>query len=97
MKPFIWFYQADYYLFVKEGVYLLPSDWRHSDFRYIVWTLVDSDENKGVPPRLIPQGTRLFVTYVTSPAADSWSRMNKTTRRLVVIMNPWGRREVQRA
>jgi hypothetical protein len=83
---------------VEEGVYLLPPNWRHSDFRYIVWTLVDSDENKeGVPPRLVPQGTRLFVVYVTSPATDRWSRMNKTTRNVLVIMNPWGRREIQRA
>ncbi|KIM92389.1 hypothetical protein PILCRDRAFT_432 [Piloderma croceum F 1598] len=76
-KPFIWFYKAEYHLFVDEGVYKLPY------------------ENKeGVPPRPIPHGTLL---YVTSPAADRWSRMNKTTRRVVVIMNPWGRKEMMRA
>ena len=98
MKPFIWSYRANYYLFVDEGVYMLPPDWNHDDFRCIVWTLVDSDESKeGVPPRLIPHGTLLYVLYATSPAADRWSRMNKTTRRVVVIMNPWGREEIKRA
>ena len=98
MKPFIWFYKATYYLFVKEGVYELPANWKHDDLRHITWTLVDSDENReGVPPRLVPHGTLLFVIYVTSPAEDRWSRMNKTTKRVVVIMNPWGRREIQRA
>jgi len=47
-KPFIWLYQATYYLFVREGVYELPSKWRHADFRCIVWTFVDSDQNTGV-------------------------------------------------
>jgi hypothetical protein len=83
---------------VDEGVYKLPTDWHHDDFRCIIWTLVDSDENnEGVPPRLIPHGTLLFVIYVTSPAKERWSRMNKTTRRVVVIMNPWGREEIKRA
>src|ERR1700691_2977609 len=61
-KPFIWFYQATYYLFVQEGVYELPSEWRHADFRCIVWTFVDSDQSSaGVPEVLVPQGTRLFA------------------------------------
>ncbi|KIM90035.1 hypothetical protein PILCRDRAFT_812840 [Piloderma croceum F 1598] len=97
-KPFIWFYKANYYLFVDEGVYKLPPDWRHDDFLCIMWTLVDSDQNRpDVPVYLIPHGTCLFVMYVTSPVAKRWSRMNKTTRRIVLIMNPWGRREIQRA
>ena len=88
MKPFIWFYKAKYYLFVDDDVYKLPPDWEHDDFRCIVWTLVDSDQSRaGVPEILIPHGTRLFVTYVTSPVADRWSRMNKTTQRVIVIVN----------
>jgi hypothetical protein len=58
--------------------------------------LVDSDENKeGVPPHLIPHGMLLFVIYVTSPAEDRWSRMNKTMWRVVIIMNLWGREEIK--
>ena len=96
-RTFIWFYKARYYLFVQEGVYKLPSDWEHDDFRYIMWTLVDSDQSKaGVPEVLVPQGTRLFAIYVSSPAADRWSRLHKTTRPIRIIMNPWSRRSIIR-
>jgi hypothetical protein len=96
-KPFIWFYQARYYLFVQEGVYELPSDWKHGDFRYIVWTLVDSDQSStGVPEVLVPQGTRLFAIYVTFPANKRWSRLVKTTRPIRMIMDPWSRRSIVR-
>lgn len=96
-KTFLWFYQANYYLFVKNGVYKLPSDWEHSDFLSIVWTLVDSDQSiAGVPEILVPHGTRLFVIYITSPAKERWSRMEKTTNPAVFIMNPWSRSEILR-
>ncbi|KIM86220.1 hypothetical protein PILCRDRAFT_816150 [Piloderma croceum F 1598] len=96
-KPFIWFYAARYYLFVQEGVYGLPTDWRHADFRYIVWTLVDSDQSQaGVPEVVVPHGTRLFAIYVTSPAINRWSRLHKTTRPIVVTMNPWSRGSIVR-
>ncbi|KAM6503293.1 hypothetical protein JOM56_000236 [Amanita muscaria] len=97
-SPFIWFYQSEYYLFVDDGVYSLPPYWEHTDFTSIIWTLVDSDQDRDGPPgTLVPHGTRLFVTYVTSPATTRWSRLDKTTRPIVVVMNPWGRKEIQRA
>ncbi len=97
MKPFIWYFGAKYYLFVNEGVYRLPDDWGHEDFRCIVWALVDSDQSKELPPSLIPHGSSLFVVFVTSPQRDRWSNMHKTTRNLRIIMNPWGRKEIKRA
>ncbi|KIL64152.1 hypothetical protein M378DRAFT_178977 [Amanita muscaria Koide BX008] len=88
-SPFIWFYQSEYYLFVDDGVYSLPPYWEHADFTSIIWTLVDSDQDRDGPPgTLVPHGTLLFVT---------WSRLDKTTRPIVVFMNPWGRKEIQRA
>jgi hypothetical protein len=94
-KTFLWFYQANYYLFVKEGVYRLPSDWEHTDFLCIMWTLVDSDQSRvSVPEILVPHGTQLFVIYITSLAEERWSRMDKTTNPTVVIMNPWSRKEI---
>ena len=96
-KPFIWFYAARYYLFVQEGVYGLPTDWEHFDFRYIMWTLVDLKQSStGVPEYLVPHGTRLFVIYVTSPAEERWSRLEKTTRPITTMMNPWSRSEIVR-
>lgn len=35
-KPIIWFYKANYYLFVEEGVYMPPPVWDHDDFRCIM-------------------------------------------------------------
>ncbi len=83
MGPFIWFYEAKYYLFVNEGVYGLPDDWAHSDFLCMVWILVDSDQCNGgvLAPKLVPHGALLFVIYATSPIINRWKRMNKTTRR----------------
>ena len=82
---------------MQEGVYGLPTDWEHADFRYIVWTLVDSDQSRaGVPEVLVPQGTRLFVIYVTSPAKEQWSRLDKTTRPARMIMDPWSRCSIVR-
>ena len=91
---------ADLFLFVDEGVYMLLLDWHHVDFRPYIWTFVDSDQHRDleiVPPKLVPHGTVLYVLYVTSPVAQRWSRMDKTTRLDVVIMNPWSRDEIKRA
>ncbi|KAM6503263.1 hypothetical protein JOM56_000206 [Amanita muscaria] len=83
---------------IDDGVHILPPDWRHDDFSCIVWTLVDSDQDRdGVPATLVPHVTNLFVMYVTSPAVERWSRLGNTKQPIVVIMNPWGRREMQRA
>lgn len=96
-KPVIWLYDGTYYLFVEEGVYELPPDFRRAIFRGIVWTLVDSDEStEGVPPSLVGHGTRLFVVYATSPARQRWSRLEKTTLTTTLIMNPWTRSEILR-
>ena len=75
----------------------MPDKWIHDDFRYIVWTLVDSDECDRIPSHFIPRGSLMFVIYATSPSAVRWSKIHKTMRRKVVIMNPWGRKEIKRA
>jgi hypothetical protein len=83
---------------VDEGVYQLPAGPLKDRFKTIVWTLVDSDESKeGVPDYLVSRGTSLFVIYSTSPARERWSRMHKTVRETIVIMNPWSKAEIYRA
>ena len=82
---------------MQEGVYRLPTDWEHADFRYIVWTFIGSDQSPaGIPEDLVPQGTRLFVIYVTLPAVARWKRLEKTTWPIETIMNPWSRSEIVR-
>ncbi|KAF8340042.1 hypothetical protein F5887DRAFT_1160464 [Amanita rubescens] len=43
------------------------------------------------------QGTRHFLIYSTSPSRDRWSRLHKTVRTVIVIMNPWKLKEMLRA
>ncbi|KAF9517784.1 hypothetical protein BS47DRAFT_1482992 [Hydnum rufescens UP504] len=62
-EPFILFRKTVLHLFVKEGVYILPSDWTYDDFTYFIWTFVDTDHfaNGSIPPGLVGSGTPLFV------------------------------------
>jgi hypothetical protein len=68
------------------------------DLKTFVWTFVDSDASRdGVPDDLIFHGTRLFAVYVTSPAKERWSRMDKVVNRIVVVMDPWTKAEIRYA
>jgi len=94
-KPVIWCYRGACYLFVEEGVYQMPTDFEIQGF---VWTLVDSDSSsEGVLAHLADHGTRHFIIYSTAPCKERWSRLHKTMRVTVVIMNPWTRAEIVRA
>jgi hypothetical protein len=93
-KPVIWYYRKARYLFVEEGVYQVPEEFH--DFETFVWTLVDSDEEDKVPENLVMRHTRHFVIYCTSPSRDRWSRLHKTVRNVIVIMNPWKCKEILR-
>jgi hypothetical protein len=98
MKPVIWLYRGSYFLFVEEGVFAMGSRVDQTYFEGVVWTLVDSDESpKGVPPHLVPQNTCLFVIFTTSPSNQRWSRMHKTVRTAVLLMNPWTKAEILQA
>ena len=94
-KPVIWYFRKTRYLFVEEGVYKVPD--KFHDFEVFVWTLVDSDDAKdGVPENLVMQDTRHFVIYCTFPSQDRWSRLHKTVRNAIIIMNPWKSKEILR-
>jgi len=91
----IWYFDKKRYLFVEEGVYQVPDEFYN--FKFFVWTLVDSDFSKdGVPENLVMRNTRHFVIYCTSPNRDRWSRLHKTVRDHTFIMNPWKSKEILR-
>jgi hypothetical protein len=97
-KPVIWYREQHCYLFVEEGVYQKPDNFLPSYFKTIIWTLVDSDVAvNGVPEHLATHDTHHYVVYVTSPAKDRWSRMDKTMNPIVVVMNPWTKKEMHYA
>jgi hypothetical protein len=96
-KPVIWYRDQIFYLFVEEGVFKCPPEYRSTFFKIFIWTLVDSDENtRRVPPELVGHGTRLFVVFATSPNKTRWTRLHKTVRKCLFVMNPWTRKEILR-
>ena len=97
-KTVIWYREGSCLLFVEEGVYRSPHNFSPSSFHKFVWTVVDSDEAKeGIPPHLVPHGTRLFMIYSTSPSKKRWKRLHKTASTIKIIMNPWTRTEISYA
>jgi hypothetical protein len=55
----MWYSRSRLFLFVKEGVYESPERSHHTEFKTLVWTLVDADEAKeGVPSHLAEHGTK---------------------------------------
>jgi hypothetical protein len=95
-EPFILFHESQLYLFVEEGIYLVPPSWTYDDFKYFIWTLVGSDEGVGgIPPNLVAAGTPLFIIFTTSPVAKRWKRLHKTMQEpKIIVMNPWSKNEI---
>ena len=95
-KPVIWYLDQTPYLFVEEGVFKVPDQFKASDFKVFIWTLVDSNLNEGIPEHLVTRETHHFLIFCTFPMRKWWSRLHKTTRDLTIIMNPWKRKEILR-
>ena len=96
-KPFIWYLYQRCYLFVDNGVYEAPPDFKSIDLNGFVRTLVDSDPSiSGIPDCLVDCETRHAVIYTTSPCEERWKRLHKTVRDIIIIMNPWYRKEILR-
>jgi hypothetical protein len=97
-RPFVLYREGIRYLFVKEGVFKEPADFLSSQYCGFIWTLVDADDAKdGVPEKLVPNNTGHFVIYCTPPVHSRWSRVHKTVREYVIVMDPWTRKEILQA
>jgi hypothetical protein len=97
-RPFILYMEGIRYLFVEEGVFQAPSTFLSSQYRGFVWTLVDADEaTDGVPEQLVPNHTGHFIIYATSPKRSRWTRVHKTVRERIVVMDLWTWKEILRA
>src|SRR5882762_11310416 len=97
-RPFVLYMEGIRYLFVEEGVFQAPSTFLSSEYLGFVWTLVDADDAKsGVPERLIPSNTEHFIVYSMSPDSSRWTRVHKTVKEYVIVMNPWTLKEINRA
>ena len=90
-RQVIWYEAGEAFLFSEQGVHLLAKNqlrpWGPT------WTLVDTDF---VPSHLIACGANHFVIFCTSPQASHWSRLHKSVYPVLIIMNPWKRKEIIR-
>ncbi|KAF9502706.1 hypothetical protein BS47DRAFT_1070022 [Hydnum rufescens UP504] len=95
-EPFLLYYGSQLRLFVEDGVYDVPDRWQNEDFRYFIWTFVDSDESKeGIPSHFVRPSTPLFIIFTRSPEANCWNRLHKTMQEPeIIIMNPWSKSEI---
>ena len=100
-KPVIWFHSRSRFLFTDEGVFVEPQGnplYPATDLNTCVWTLVDSNEdNTGIPCHLAVHDTRHLIIYCSSPQANRWKPLGKTTSPRVAVMNPWTREEISQA
>ncbi|KAK2464479.1 hypothetical protein APHAL10511_003458 [Amanita phalloides] len=77
-----------YYALRRRLAERKPVIWYYRKTRY--------DAKGGVPENLVMRHTRHFVIYCSSPSQDRWSRLHKTVRDYVFIMNPWKSKEILR-
>ncbi|KAH9083658.1 hypothetical protein EDB83DRAFT_2212994 [Lactarius deliciosus] len=97
-KPVFWFRSTQRYLFVEEGVFVVPPDYPSADIKARIWTLVDADDCwNGIPDYLAPHETNHLIILCSSPPSARWQSLTRTTRCRVAIMNPWTRGEISRA
>ncbi|KAH9080202.1 hypothetical protein EDB83DRAFT_2513110 [Lactarius deliciosus] len=97
-KPVMWYRDSRQYLFVEEGVFVVPQYYASTDFKTLVWTLVDADEcPSGIPSYLAVHDTKHFNIFVSYPQSSRWESLEKTTQCAVIVMNPWTRTEISQA
>lgn len=96
-KPVIWYHNSKRFLFVKDGVYEAPEGYRSTDLKTRVWTLVDSDRLKGIPPELAVHQTKHLLIFTSSPQSKRWKPLEDNTVCGILIMNPWTRKELLQA
>ncbi|KAH9006497.1 hypothetical protein EDB86DRAFT_2795089, partial [Lactarius hatsudake] len=97
--PVIWFRSGKRYLFVDEGVFVIPPDYPSTDFKTRIWTLIDADDSKdGIPDCLATlQETNHLIILSSSPKSSRWKILTRATLCSVAYMNPWKREEISKA
>ncbi|KAH9059459.1 hypothetical protein EDB83DRAFT_2675610 [Lactarius deliciosus] len=97
-EPFIWFSGTRRYLFVAEGVFVVPPDHPPTDFKIHIWTFIDADDSKdGIPDHVATHRTRHLIILTSSPKSSRWKLLTKTTQCSTAIMDPWTREEISQA
>ncbi|KAH9974661.1 hypothetical protein BGW80DRAFT_1204772 [Lactifluus volemus] len=97
-RPIIWMHERDLFLFVDEGTFLVPDDFRRCAPETFVWTLIDSEEcPSGIPLKLVSSGMPLFIIYATTSCSENWLHVHANFDDRRITMNPWTREEIHQA
>ena len=97
-KPTVWYTRTRLYMFVGDGVYSSSiANPPSASFKTRVLTLLDADARKDIPEFLMGSGSPYLVAFVTSPKAERWKALTKTTEWEMVYMNPWTKAELSNA
>ena len=96
-KPFIWYYDSHWYLFVEGGVFHIPC-LLPSLFRPYIWTFIDANNiEDGFLVRYAQRKSKLFILFTTSPDKKHWSPLLPNSNPETLIMNPWTWDEMEKA
>ena len=96
MRPVIWRYQQNFYIFVEDGVYCMGPHYQDVKFKSLIWVLLDSDHTANDITPLIDD-MWFFVIYTTSPAKQCWSYLLKYFSVKIIVMNLWSLGEMPQA
>jgi hypothetical protein len=76
----------------KKGAAAVLTD----GYKGMIWTLINSDKDAYVLEKFVPHLMPFFVIYAGSSSKDQWSHLHKTTKQVVVVINPWTQSEMHR-
>jgi hypothetical protein len=75
----------------------MGEEFLKSEYKSVIWTLIDSDQSRGIPEDLVDHNMPFFVIFATYPAKERWSRLHKSYNEKIIVMNPWTRSEIHKA
>ena len=96
-KPFLYYSETRWYLFITGGVFHIPC-FSPSAFVPYIWAFIDANHS---PPDLLTElselQSKLFVIFATSPQDNRWEALTPNSSPRVLIMNPWTWEEMDKA
>jgi len=98
-KPFLWYLDENWLLFVQDGVFQAPQVFTLTGFQPYLWAFVDADQSSGAIPPRITSGlmTSVFTIFVTTSKREQWEPLEHSTAYIPLIMNPWSWEDIYHA
>jgi hypothetical protein len=91
----LWYFDSEWYLFVRDGVFQCPRRLKVNSFQQYLWAFADADASTNIDPLgLAGRERRVFSILVTSPQRERWKTLKKNTHCVILTMNPWSWEEI---